>query len=118
MKVVRLNLEEALENIEGTGSMMDETGQPAKLRNIIRMALANEFKEDTAQGAAVALENKVKLFDLICDIREAGDVITLTPEQAELIKPRIAMTFGSLVVGQVVRKLSKVIDVDAPPQAA
>ena len=76
-------------------------GTPFMLRDAIKQALLTPFEDERS----LALEEKVKRYDLYLKVKDAVDPAEFTSDEVVLMKKVVGKAYGVLIVGQAVKML-------------
>jgi hypothetical protein len=83
------------------GEIKDQAGKPLTLKDVVKQALLIPYQDEQN----LALEEKVKRYDLYLKVKEAVDPFDATSDEIVQIKKLIGKAYGVLIVGQAVRML-------------
>lgn len=116
MKVVNVNLGLKFPNIDNSGNMLDQDGaKETILKDVLKIALASELKTDSEGSQVDVVERRLKNYDLLADIRDSvDDAITITPEQADYLKNRVAVIFPTLIAAPAIKHLNIQVELQKP----
>jgi len=103
---MRIDFDRALTTLDGEAlkyavEACSACGRPREERSrTLRNACVDGLMATSPQDQAITGEEKVRRYQLAVRIHEGG-VVEVSPEDVVLVRERVALLFGSIVVGQV-----------------